>query len=177
MKFKCICLTAALLVLCLLAGCAAQNPAAKPETAPDAASTEAHATGEPLTQSETASLDLGLDQIWRSEQEDVPGEGRLIRELVLGCDEHTYTYRCGDPDSEFSYWAQGSWTLEGDRLTLTVLETDEEGNPAAGAESYESVWTVSRDGDTLVMTLCSARGFEEEAEGLTVTYQPKPEEE
>lgn len=177
MKFKCICLTAALLALCLLTGCATQNAAARPETAPSAASTEARVTGESVTQPETAPLDLGLDQVWRSQQEDVPGEGSMIRELVLGYDEHTYTYRCGEPYSEYFYWAQGTWTLDGDRLTLTVLETDEEGNPVAGAESYDSAWTVSRDGDTLILTLCAQRGFWEETEGLTVTYRLKRDEE
>jgi hypothetical protein len=169
-----------LLSLLLLSACrAAGGPGAAPAgtaastegtAAAQTASTQAHVTGEVPVPPETPAIDLQWDRVWRSEQEDVPGEGSLVRELVIGYNEFSFTFRCGDPNSEFSYWAAGGWTLEGDVLRLSGIETEEGWEPLADAESFEAVYRVVSDGDKLTLTLCSDLGLGPDMFGVPVVY-------
>ena len=66
---------------------------------------------------------------WRGEGTDADGTA-YVRELVLN-EDYSFFFREGDPASEFSFWAEGSWYLDGAEegtLVLGLNETDEDGN-------------------------------------------------
>ena len=132
--------------------------------------TEIRVTGETAPAPEPVPIDLEWDRPWRTGMELAPGEEGLVRELVIGYDEHTYTFRCGYPFSEFGYWAGGAWELDGDELRLTVLEAEEGWVPFEGAEAFEAVYAVERSGDSLILTLRSEQGFPEDRPGEAVVY-------
>lgn len=164
MKKKLIAALSMLLLLCLLAGCAAQKPAEAPASQPDEAGTttaaapadvietEAHATGEPVEAPAEPGLDLQWDRVWRSEQADTPEKGSLIRELTLYYDESDFFLRCGEPYSEFFYFVRGTWSLSGDRLHLEGIQTDEFGNTLPDASKVEAGYTVETEDGKLILT-------------------------
>lgn len=197
MKRIILSILAAVLLVCLPAGCAAKKnaepPAAQPgdtaavpgTSAPmteapvteapgtDAPETEIHVTGEPVTVPEEPVLDLQFDRIWRSEQEDAPGKGELIRELTLEYSEFTFYFRAGEPYSEYFYFVRGSWSLDGDRLHLEGIQLDEFDNVLPDASKVEAGYTAEiRDGKLILTSVGEATALLEDP-GTPVVFELK----
>lgn len=176
MKRKAMICTAALLLICLLAGCASQKsgkPSEQSQNDTTAATGTEAPTTETLTEAPTEDTtaaptetptetpteaptepapELHLEGVWRSEQEDKPDNGEIVRELKLSSEGSEFLVRAGDPHSEFSYFLHGTWTLDGDILHLDGYVTDEFGEREPGFDPVSSSYVVQLEGSRLILT-------------------------
>ncbi|MBR6377504.1 MAG: hypothetical protein IKS05_07055 [Oscillospiraceae bacterium] len=114
------------------------------------------------------------DSPLRSEQTDPDGVAS-VRELLLRKDG-SFSYREGEPNSEYSFWAAGTWrSLWGGRIRLDYCPTGELGNPLTGGES-SAVYSVHSDNQGFRMTLEEGDGLGRDQTGWSVTYALKAEE-
>ena len=187
MKKRCLMLVAAILLLCLLVGCSAQKDQKK-DTAgtteavktQEAGATDTQKPTEAPTEAPTETEEtpaFKLDCVWRSEQEDAPEKGRIIRELAMFTKDSQFMFRCGDPDSEFSYWLVGTWTLKEDQLHLDAAQTDEMGDVLTDIERVKATYRVETDGKQLILTPLDDAGLLMEDPGVRIVFEEKPAEE
>ena len=113
--------------------------------------------------------------VWRFEGLNYRGQ-ETIRELRFGKDMG-FTYRDGDPNSEFSYWARGSWALEGTRLVLYGQPVDELGQAVeaqgGGYEMFMANFDVKEiTRDVLKLRLRSGEGIHDETIDEDLTFRP-----
>lgn len=189
MKKRRIMLVAAILLLCLLVGCSAQKDAKKDTAGPtEAAETkEARATDTqkqtevpteiPTETEENPVPASNLEGVWRSDQEDAPEKGRIIRELGIFAEDSKFMFRCGDPDSEFCYWLVGTWTLEGNQLYLEGVLTDEMGEELPDVKQVKATYLVETNGSQLILTALDEAGAMIDEPGTRIVFVEKPAEE
>ena len=185
MKKRCLMLVVAILLLCLLVGCSAQKDGKKDTAAPtDAVKTQEPGatdtqkpTEAPTETEEIPTPSIKLDCVWRSEQEDAPDQGKLIRELSLSGKDNGFLFRSGDPHTEYSYFLVGTWTLEGDQLHLDAAQTDEMGEVLTDIERVKATYRVETDGKQLILTPLDDAGLLMEDPGVRIVFVEKPAEE
>ena len=154
-----------LLLLALLVGCAGETDVATSSNAEPLAPAASADDVRPAPTLLNELLDGG--GAWRSEQQAPEDAGVIVRMLELGSDG-SFFYREGDYASEFSYFARGSWQLDGQTLTLRGEETDELGT-SAGAAVAVTLEAAVADG-MLTLTQRSEAGLCGSPAGQTVYY-------
>lgn len=184
MKIKIVsCLLAALLLLGLLAGCSDNETSETADTqstgesqapvapgSPEDLADESHYTGETINTPDGPIPDLKFGCTWRSEREAGAEESKMIRELILRYDEADFALRCGEPDSEFFYWARGSWTLKGNRLHLEGTEADERGTPLSDKPVTGDYSVAFQDGKLILTQVGEAAAMREEP-GTQIVFE------
>lgn len=106
---------------------------------------------------------------WRSEQQTAIDPGVIVRELTL-FEDGKFTYREGDRDSEFSYFAAGSWTSEGDFLRLDFVRTEEDFAPLPDAAAAHAQYAAAFQDGGLSLRQSSDTGLADGQPGMTVYY-------
>lgn len=165
---KFLCLLLALLLICCC-GCGRRD--GNPASGSDLPEGE----GFPASSSDAeAERDLGALLLdgggrWRSEQQTAIDPGVIVRELSLLADG-SFTYREGDAGSEFSYFATGSWALEGDFLIFDIHKADESFAELPEEDAVHAQYAVAMQDGEMSLRQNSDRGFSDGQPGMTVYY-------
>ena len=96
---------------------------------------------------------------------------RTVRELDLNRHNGLF-YKEGDPDSEYSYWMNGSWRLkDGGTFQCWMFPCEESGNRAG--ESVSADYACSLSGNKLTLTQISEQGFGDDPKGTVLVFEFK----
>ena len=103
--------------------------------------------------------------------------GSTLRELEISS-MGMLSYREGAQNSEFNYFSRtyiDELTLKGnDTICCTLSEAAEDGNRIG--DKYEARFSFAMEGDTLVLTQLSERGFHNDPKGAVLRFQPYEKE-
>ena len=117
-----------------------------------------------------------FNSAWRMENE-AGTNGSTLRELEISS-MGMLSYREGAQNSEFNYFSRtyiDELTLKGnDTICCTLSEAAEDGNRIG--DKYEARFSFAMEGDTLVLTQLSERGFHNDPKGAVLRFQPYEKE-